>query len=66
MEKSIWRKIVKETEKAYLVEYSYCNRRDGSGVKFKWVAKKVCGEVGECALGKYVEVPEHILGSGIW
>mgnify|MGYP007013874051 CR=1 FL=1 len=57
------RKIVRETEKAYLVEQEVNNRRDGWHTNFKWVSKKICkpSEVeGE------VNVPEWAVSNGIW
>lgn len=36
------REIVKETEKAYLVKVEIDNRRDGSRIDFRWVAKSQC------------------------
>ena len=38
-EECIRRNIVRETEKAYLVDQSVNNRRDGSYLNFRWVAK---------------------------
>lgn len=62
----IYRQIVKETSKAYLVEVTYSNRRDGWGIKRKWIAKSICGETKDCWLGKFVEVPTSVIGNGIW
>lgn len=59
----ISRKIVKETEKAYLVEQQIANRRDGWQTKFKWVAKKICKpseKAGE------ILVPEWAVSNGVW
>lgn len=57
------RKIVRETEKAYLVEQEVNNRRDGWHTNFRWVGKKVCkpSEKEGC-----VKVPEWIVSNGIW
>lgn len=62
----IFRQIVKETPKAYLVEVEYNNRRDGWGIKHRWVAKSICGDTQECGLGKFVQVPTSVIGNGIW
>lgn len=62
----IYRQVVKETEKAYMVEVPYNNRRDGWGIRRRWVAKSICGTVQECDLGKFVEVPAQVVPNGIW
>ena len=62
----ITRRIVRETEKAYLVEQTINNRRDGSMLKFKWVAKSVCKDYTEIMGEKYVAVPEWLVGNGVW
>lgn len=62
----IYRQVAKETIKAYLVEVPYNNRRDGWGIKQKWVAKSICGKTQDCGLGKFVEVPTSVIGNGIW
>ena len=36
-----YRKVVKETEKAYLVEVN-CYGNFGAKIKYKWVAKSAC------------------------
>lgn len=57
------RKIVRETEKAYLVEQEVNNRRDGRHTNFKWVAKKLCKPANTEG---YVRVPEWIVSNGVW
>ena len=57
------RKIVRETEKAYLVEQEVNNRRDGCRTNFRWVAKKLCKESG---IKGCVSVPEWIVSDGVW
>ena len=37
-----WHKVVKETEKAYMVEHNVMHRNFGTKTKFKWVAKSAC------------------------
>lgn len=59
----IERKVVKETEKAYLVEQQVANRRDGWKINFKWVAKKVCKPSNNEGT---VMVPEWAVGNGVW
>lgn len=58
----ITRKIVKETDKAYLIEQEIMNRRDGWFTKFKWVAKSICKNRKE----NTVEVPEWAVSNGVW
>ena len=58
----IRRKIVKETEKAYLVEQEVNNRRDGCYTNFKWVAKKYC----KALENDTVLVPEWLVSNGVW
>lgn len=65
------RRIVKETAKAYLVEQRVYNRRDGSQINYKWVAKSVCKNFEHkivCGfdLGKFVDVPEMYVSNGVW
>ena len=56
------RRIVRETEKAYLVEQEVNNRRDGWHTNFKWVAKKCCkGQENDTVL-----VPEWLVSNGVW
>lgn len=69
MENYIYRKIVKETEKAYLVEQPINNRRGESGIKFKWIAKSICSgeiqtikETGE----RFILCPDWIISNGCW
>lgn len=67
MESNIWRTVIKETDKAYLVQVSVYNRRDGSSLKQRWVPKSVCGDVKEVpGFEKFVQVPEWALPSGQW
>lgn len=71
MEGYIARKVVKETEKAYLVEVTVANRRDGWHTKFKWVGKSICkdaeyDEAFEKCFGKHVYVPETVIGNAVW
>lgn len=58
----IRRKIVRETEKAYLVEQEVNNRRDGMHINFKWVSKKVCKDI----VDGTALVPEWCVGNGVW
>lgn len=68
----IVRNIVKETEKAYLVEQVINNGRDGMRTNYRWVAKKVCRnrrtvEIPYTDLiSDTVEVPEWCVGNGVW
>ena len=58
----IRRRIVRETEKAYLVEQEVNNRRDGCRMNFRWVAKKCCkGRENDTVL-----VPEWLVSNGVW
>lgn len=57
------RKVVRETEKAYLVEQEVNNRRDGWKINFRWVAKKNCKP---SEIEGYVSVPEWLVGNGVW
>lgn len=57
------RKIVKETEKAYMVEQEVRNSRDGWHTNFRWVAKKICKPVD---IEGYVAVPEWAVSNGVW
>lgn len=59
----IQRKIIRETEKAYLVEQEVNNPRDGHHINFKWTPKKVCRESNTPG---YVMVPEWVVSNGIW
>lgn len=59
------RKIVKETEKAYLVEQEVNNRRDGWHTNFRWVAKRFCRNP-ENGLPGFVAVPEWLVSNGVW
>lgn len=58
----IRRKIVRETEKAYLVEQEVNNRRDGMRINFKWVSKRFCRDIANGT----VLVPEWCVSNGIW
>ena len=58
----IRRKIVKETEKAYLVEQEVNNRRDGWHINVRWIAKKCCKE----RENDTVLVPEWLVSNGVW
>lgn len=66
------RDIVKETEKAYLVEQQVNNRRDGCYTNYVWVAKSVCRNRRTVQIpytnliSDTVEVPEWCVGNGIW
>ena len=61
------RVVVKETQKAYLVEQSFNNPRDGAGVNFKWVAKSQCKNYKDVGFGIIcVDVPVWLVGNGIW
>lgn len=63
----ITRRIVKETQKAYLVEQQVNNRRDGMRTNFKWVAKSQCKNYLDDGFGnQYVDVPEWLVGNGVW
>ena len=63
----IKRRIVKETQKAYLVEQQVNNRRDGMFTNFKWVAKSQCKNFFDDVFGdRYVDVPEWLVGNGVW
>ena len=57
------RKVVKETDKAYLVEQEVNNRRDGRHINFRWVAKKLCKASDKEGC---VSVPEWIIANGVW
>lgn len=59
------RRIIKETDKAYLVEQVVANRRDGWHTNFKWVPKGIC-KPSECGSGEYVAVPTWKVGNGVW
>ena len=59
----IERKVVRETEKAYLVEQEVKNRRDGWRTNFKWAAKKFCKP---CDKEGYILVPEWVISNGVW
>lgn len=58
----IRRRIVRETEKAYLVEQEVNNRRDGWHMNFRWVAKKCC----KSRENDTVLVPEWLVSNGVW
>ena len=58
----IRRRIVRETEKAYLVEQEVNNRRDGWHTNFRWVAKKCCKDLENDT----VLVPEWLVSNGVW
>ena len=58
----IRRRIIRETEKAYLVEQEVNNRRDGCHTNFKWVAKSACKDRD----GETVLVPEWLVTNGVW
>lgn len=58
----IRRTIVRETEKAYLVEQEVNNRRDGWHMNFRWVAKKCCKD----RENDTVLVPEWLVSNGVW
>ena len=73
------REVVKETRKAYLVKQEINNRRDGTHIKFKWVAKSICKPSEQQALidalpveildklnMKIVSVPEWAVSEGRW
>lgn len=63
----ITRRIVRETQKAYLVEQQVNNRRDGMHTNFKWVAKSQCKNYLDDGFGnQYVDVPEWLVGNGVW
>ena len=63
----ITRRIVRETQKAYLVEQQVNNRRDGMFTNFKWVAKSQCKNYSDDVFGnKCVDVPEWLVGNGVW
>ena len=67
----IRRRIVRETEKAYLVEQEVNNRRDGWRTNFRWVAKKCCKGREKCIINGivYVDtvlVPEWLVSNGVW
>ena len=76
----IERPVVKETEKAYLVKVFVNNRRDGSKIKTKWVAKSRCIPMCEERqkaydnipdefkqyVEKYVGVPTQLIGDAEW
>ena len=59
----IERKIVRETEKAYLVEQQVNNPRDGMHTNFRWVEKKLCKP---CENIGFTSVPEWIVSNGVW
>ena len=58
----IRRTIVRETEKAYLIEQEVNNRRDGWHTNFRWVAKKCCKD----RENDTVLVPEWLVSNGVW
>ena len=67
----IRRSIVRETEKAYLVDQPVNNRRDGSHLNFRWVAKKFCKDRNKCIINgtiyaDTVLVPEWLVSNGVW
>lgn len=61
-EEYIRRRVVEETEKAYLVEQEVNNRRDGHRINFKWVYKNKCRE----AETGYTLVPEWLVEQAVW
>lgn len=76
----IEREVVRETEKAYLVKQEVDNRRDGRKTNLKWVPKCKCRPLSEERQALYdsipdelkqfvpkrVNVPEWIVGNGVW
>ena len=76
----IERDIIRETEKAYLVIQPVNNRRDGTKVKYRWVAKSKCRPLSEESQKKYdaipdgykkyvhrrINVPEWLVGQAEW
>ena len=59
----ISRKVVRETEKAYLVEVEVNNRRDGWKTKFRWVGKSICKPSN---IQGEVNVPTYAISNGVW
>lgn len=72
MQEYMVRNIVKETEKAYLVEQMVNNGRDGAHTNYKWVAKSVCRNRRTepipytSLISDTVEVPTWCVGNGVW
>lgn len=62
MDGYIARKVIKETENAYLVE-AVTNRRNESYIIYKWVAKSICKPVEYPSTEVYV--PEYIIDDRI-
>lgn len=70
----IRRNIVKETDRAFMVEQEVNNRRDGWKTKYKWVAKSKCKDrqteqmevCGTLLKKDTVLVPEWLVGNGVW
>lgn len=59
----IERKVVRETEKAYLVEQEVNNPRDGMRINFRWTPKACCKASGNEG---FVMVPEWVVSNGVW
>lgn len=66
----IRRNIIKETEKAYLVEQHVNNRRDGWYTDYKWVAKSCCKDrqtMVVCGITfDTVDVSVECVSNGVW
>lgn len=62
-----WRSVKRETEKAFLVEVKVSNRRDGTKLVYKWIAKSICKEVRNIEnFEKFALVPLSAIGNGTW
>ena len=66
----IRRNIIRETDKAYLVEQSVNNRRDGFRTNFKWVAKSCCKDrqtlTVDGIIFDTVDVSTNCVSNGVW
>jgi len=63
----LWRSVKHETDKAFLVEVKVSNRRDGTKLTYKWVAKSICKEIKNIeGFEKFALVPTWAIGNGTW
>ena len=66
----IRRNIIKETEKAFLVDQEVNNRRDGWYTNYKWVAKSCCKDRQTLVVNgiKFdtIEVSVEAVSNGVW
>ena len=66
----IRRNIIKETDKAFLVDQEVNNRRDGWHTNYKWVAKSYCKDRQTVVVSGItfdsVDVSVERVGNGVW